>query len=228
MTSSFTETEVVLNQPPNLSFTGPVHTIQFDHSGGTFQSPIHKVSLVVPPNALSDDEKVTIYMGATTTGPFDLPGDCKSRSAAVWLSVGSTNVSFKRSMALVLPHSALLLDPAQHGLMKFLVCAQCEGSKYQFNHGQAQFEIGAEYGLIKLDQLATVMVMIVSESKPIAINGSVDHVEEDITAAPPVRYLAKLFWPPKCLPASFKADIFCIPNLPTELYKVSTSIRIII
>jgi len=125
-------------------------------------------------------------------------------------------------MALVLPHSALILDPAQCGLMKFLVCEECEGPKYQFKHGQAQFEIGAEYGLIKLDQLSTMMIMIVSESKPTAINGSIDdHVEEDITAAPPVRFMAKLFWPPKCLPVSFKADIFCIQNLPTELYKVN-------
>ena len=33
------------SQPPNLPFIGPV---LFDHSGGTFQDPIHKVSLTVP------------------------------------------------------------------------------------------------------------------------------------------------------------------------------------
>ena len=217
----FTESEVVVpNQPPNLSFTGPIHTIQFDHNGGTFQSPIHKVSLVVPPNALRDGEKVTVYMGATTSGPFDLPEDCKLRSAVVWLSAGTTNATFKKSIALVMPHSALFSNPDQHGLMKFLVCEKCEGAKYQFKHGQVQFEIGAEYGLVKLEQLSTMMVVIVSESEPIAVNGSIDdHVEKAVTIAP-TRYLAKLFWPPKSLPASFKVDVFCIQNLPTELYKV--------
>ena len=51
-----------VNHPANLSFTGPIHTTQFDHNGGTLQSLIHKVSLVVPPNALSDGEKVTVYI----------------------------------------------------------------------------------------------------------------------------------------------------------------------
>ena len=217
----FTESEVAVpNQPPNLSFTGPIHTIQFDHNGGTFQSPIHKVSLVVPPNALSDGEKIAVYMGATTSGPFNLPEDCKLRSSVVWMSAGTTNVTFKKSTALVMPHSALFSSPEQHGFMKFLVCEKCEGTKYQFKHGQVQFEIGAGYGLIKLDQLTTMMVVIVSESKPVAINGGIDdHVEEAVTIAP-TRYLAKLFWPPKGLPASFKVDIFCIQNIPTELYKV--------
>ena len=175
---------------------------------------------MVPPNALSDGEKVTVYMGATTSGPFDLPEDCKLRSPVVWLSAGATNATFKKSIALVMPHSALFSNPDQHDLMKFLVCEKCEGAKYQFKHGQVQFEIGAEYGLVKLEQLSTMMVVIVSESEPIAVNGSIDdHVEKAVTIAP-TRYLAKLFWPPKSLPASFKVDVFCIQNLPTELYKV--------
>ena len=177
---------------------------------------------MVPPNALGDGEKVTVYMRVTTSGPFDLLEDCKLRSAVVWVSAGTTNVTFKKSIALVMPHSALFSNPEQHGLMKFLVCEKCEGPKYQFKHGQVQFEIGAEYGLVKLNQLTTKMVVIVSESESVAINGSIDdhHVEEAVTIAP-TRYLAKLFWPPKSLPASFKVDIFCIQNLPTELYKVN-------
>ena len=171
---------------------------------------------MVPPNALSDGEKVTVYMGATTSGPFDLPEDCKLRSAVVWLS-GSTNVVFKRSVALVMPHSALLTNPEHDATMKFLTCVECEGPKYQLRHSKLKYEIGTEYGLIKLDQLTSLMVIIVSECKPIAIKGGIEDYVETIA---PTRYLAKLFWPPKLLPDSFSADIFCIQYLPTEMHKV--------
>jgi len=46
-------------------------TKQFDHKGGTFQSPVHKVSKVVPPNAIDDGEKVTVHIGASTSRPFE-------------------------------------------------------------------------------------------------------------------------------------------------------------
>ena len=38
---------------------------------------------MVSPNSLSDDEKVTVHMEATTSGPFDHPEDRKSRSAVL-------------------------------------------------------------------------------------------------------------------------------------------------
>ena len=175
---------------------------------------------MVPPNALSDGEKVTVYMGATTSGPFDLPEGSELRSAVVWLS-SSTNVAFKKSIALVIPHSVLLSNPEHLAFVKFYICEEFEGPKYQFRGSQVQFEIGVEYGLIKLEQLTTLMVAIVSECKPVAVNGGTsDHIKEDVTTTVPTRYLAKLFWPLKHLPASFRADIFCIHNLPTEIYKV--------
>ena len=175
---------------------------------------------MVPPNALSDGEKVTVYMGATTSGPFDLPEHCKLRSTVVWLS-GSTNVVFKRSVALVIPHSALLTNPEHDASMKFLICEEFEGAKYQLSHSKLKYEIGTEYGLVKLDQLTSLIVAIVTECKPVAINGDIDgHVEENVATIAPTRYLAKLFWPPKFLPGSFRADIFCIQNLPTEMHKV--------
>ena len=177
---------------------------------------------MVPPNALGDGEKVTVYMGATTSGPFDLPEDCKLRSAVVWLS-GSTNAVFKKSIALVMPHSALLTNPEHNVSMKILTCTEFEGLKYQLKHSGLQYEIGMEYGLIKLEQLTTLMVAIVSECKPVAINGDIDeHIEDNHQATiAPTRYLAKLFWPPKLLPDSFRADMFCIENLPTEMHKVT-------
>jgi len=95
-----------ISQPPAISFTGSINTKQVDHKGGTFQSPVHKVSIVVPPNAIDDGEKVIVHMGATTSGPFDLPEDCKLRSAVVWLGSGS-DVVLKRSITVVVPHSAV-------------------------------------------------------------------------------------------------------------------------
>ncbi|XP_065887110.1 probable serine/threonine-protein kinase kinX isoform X2 [Dysidea avara] len=106
-----------INQPPAVSFTGPIHAKHFDHKGGTFQSPVHKVSIVVPPNAIDDGEKVTVYMGATTSGPFDLPEDCKLRSAVVWLGSGS-DVVLKRNIAVVVPHSAVFTSPHHHSMMR--------------------------------------------------------------------------------------------------------------
>ena len=97
-----------LSQPINLPISHLLDpfTLQFDHNGGTFQSPIHKVSLVVPPNSLSDGEKVTVYMGATTSGPFIFPNYCRQKSAVVWLSVSPSNVVFKKNVSVIVPHSA--------------------------------------------------------------------------------------------------------------------------
>ena len=118
--------QTAVNMPPNLSFTGPIYNQEFDHKGGVFQSSVHKVSIVVPPNAIDDGEKVTVHMGATTSGPFDLPEDCKLRSAVVWLGSGS-DVVLKRSIAVVVPHSAVFTSPQHHSMMEFLTCKDCEG-----------------------------------------------------------------------------------------------------
>ena len=150
---------ITINQPANLFFTGPVHTVQFNHNGGTFQSPIHKVSLVVPPNSLSDDEKVTVYMGATTSGPFDLPEDCKLRSAVVWLSVSPSDVEFKRSISVIVPHSAVFINPEHHSMMRFVICEDCEGPRYKFSCSFNQYEIDGEQGVIELNDFAMLAII---------------------------------------------------------------------
>ena len=154
---------ITASQPPNLSFTGPIHTIQFNHNGGTFQSPIHKVSLVVPPNALSDGEKVTVYMGATTSGPFDLPEDCKLRSAVVWLSVSSSNVVFKKNLMLMVPHSAIFTSHQHCTMMRFVICEDSKGPRYKFRDSLNQYEVDKQQGLIELSELG--MIAIVSGSE---------------------------------------------------------------
>ena len=219
---------VTVNQPANLSFTGPIHTIQFDHNGGTFQSPIHKVSLVVPPNALSDGEKVTVYMGATTSGPFDLPEDCKLRSAVVWLSVSPSDMAFKRSVSVIVPHSAVFTSPQHPSMMRFVTCEDCEGPRYKFNCPINQFEVDGEQGWIEMYKFTMVAIVASPEfthdSEDKGVGGGYDS-DEDFQDAPedtipPVCYLAKLFWPRGELPSSFRADIYYLQNLPTELYKV--------
>ena len=82
---------------------------------------------MVPPNALSDGEKVTVYMGATTSGPFHLPEDCKLRSAVVWLSVSPSDMVFKRSVSVIVPHSAVFTSPQHHSMMRFVTCQDCTG-----------------------------------------------------------------------------------------------------
>ena len=156
----------VIYQPTAGSFTGTIHTKQFDHKGGTFQSPVHKVSIVVPPNAIDDGEKITVYMGATTSGPFDLPEDCKLRSAVVWLGSGS-DVVLKRSIAVVVPHSAVFTNPHEHhSMMRFITCENCEGPSYKFEYAsQDQFEIYEEQGLIELNTMAMVAIAASSENK---------------------------------------------------------------
>ena len=108
---------------------------------------------MVPPNAIDDGEKVTVHMGATTSGPFDLPEDCKLRSAVVWLGSGS-DVVLKRSIAVVVPHSAVFTSPQHHSMMKFLTCEDCEGPRYKFVYSQSQFEIDGEQGWIKLTKFS--------------------------------------------------------------------------
>ena len=214
-----TLTNTLITQPPAVSFIGPIHTKQFDHKGGTFQSPVHKVSIVVPPDAIDDGEKVTVHMGATTSGPFDLPEDCKLRSAVVWLG-SSSDVVLKRSIAVVVPHSAVFTSPQHHSMMRFLTCEDCEGPRYKLQLGQDKFEIAAGYGLIRLQRL--VMVAIVSQPESIIVNeGNVDKKSVDV----PVCFIATLFWPPKSLPVSFRADVFCVQNIPSELYKVCAYVR---
>ena len=208
---------VTISRPPTVSFSGAIHTKEFGHKGGVFQSPVHKVSIVVPPNAIDDGEKVTVHMGATTSGPFDLPEDCKLRSAVVWLGSGS-DVVLKRSIAVVVPHSAVFTSPQHHSMMRFLTCENCEGPRYKFQSVQDKFEIAPGYGLTRLCKPA--MVAIVSQSEPIEASGS---VEDQKLVDVPVCYMAKLFWPPKPLPVSFRADVFCVQNIPSELYKVLSS-----
>jgi len=60
-------------------------------------------------------------MGATTSGPFDLPEDCKLRSAVVWLGSGS-DVVLKKSIVVVVPHSAVFTSPQHLSMMRFLTC----------------------------------------------------------------------------------------------------------
>ena len=148
---------VAINQPPAVSFTGPTLTKQFDHKGGTFQSPVHKVSIVVPPNAIDDGEKVTVHMGATTSGPFDLPKDCKLRSAVVWLG-SESDVVLKRNIAVVVPHSAVFTSPQHHSMMRFLTCEDCKGPRYKFRYSPNHFDIDEEQGCIELNKHVMVAI----------------------------------------------------------------------
>ena len=172
---------------------------------------------MVPSNAIDDGENITIHMGATTNGPFDLPEDCKLRSAVVWLGSAS-EVVLKRSIAVVVPHSAVFISPQHHSMMRFLTCEDCEGPRYKFQRSKSKFEIAPGYGVITIQKLA--MVAIVSQSESIVANGSVEENVDNKLIDVPACYTAKLFWPLKSLPVSFKADVFCVQDIPTELYKV--------
>ena len=241
-------------QPPAISFTGPIHTKQFDHKGGTFQSAVHKVSIVVPPNAIDDGEKVTIHMGATTSGPFDLPEDCKLRSAVVWLG-SESDVVLKRNVTVVVPHSAVLTSPQHHSMMRFLTCENFKDLRYKFVYSLNNYDIDEEQGCIELRKFAMVALAacpLDDEGIQCEDNGSDDEfyeATEDVellgttqTTAftlanhklhhqksspkhmtlkiPPSRYIAKLFWPRGQLPNCFRADVYYLQNLPTELFKV--------
>jgi len=114
---------------------------------------------VVPPNAIDDGEKVTIYMGATTSGPFDLPEDCKLRSAVVWLGSGS-DVVLKRSITVVVPHSAVFTSSQHHSMMRFLTCEDCDGARYKFKHYQGQLD--EDQGCIEITNLNFIILAIVT------------------------------------------------------------------
>ena len=211
---------------------------------------------MVPPNALGDGEKVTVYMGAVTSGPFDLPEDCKLRSAVVWLSVSPSDVVFKGSVSVILPHSAVFTSPQHHGMMRFITCEDYKGPRYSFNCPLSQYEIDREQGVIELNEFAMVAIIASPEfthdpedegvgegfdsddefqdapedvespgtSNGTATNG-VYHRQRSSPLSknlrmPPACYSAKLFWPRGELPSSFRADVYYLQNLPTELYKV--------
>ena len=223
------------NQPPAVSFTGPIHTKQFDHKGGIYQSPVHNVSIVVPPNAIDDGEKVTIHMGATPSGPFDLPEDCKLRSAVVWLGSGS-DVMLKRSITVVVPHSAVFTSPQHHSMMRFLVCEDCEGPRYKFRYSMDHFEIDNDQGCIELQRFSMLAVAAGSITREIKSAEFYYAPGDDASCnsksytgmsygIPSGRYVAKLFWPRGHLPNSFRVDVFYLQNLPTEHYKVANHRR---
>ena len=194
---------------------------------------------MVPPNALSDGEKVTVYMGATTSGPFDLPEDCKLRSAVVWLSVSPSDVVFKRSVSVIVPHSAVFTSPQHHSMMGFVTCEDHKGLKYKFNRPSCQYEIDEEQGVIELHKFAMVAITASpevscdQEDERVAEQSDSDDdfqdAPEDVgplstsdeMATPPACYLAKLFWPQGELPSSFRADVYILQKLPTEIYKVA-------
>ena len=196
---------------------------------------------MVPPNAIEDGEKVTVHMGATTSGPFDLPEDCKLRSAVVWLG-SESDVVLKRNIAVVVPHSAVFTCPQHHFMMRFLTCEDYKGSRYNFKDSQGQFEIDEDHGWIELNKFS--MVAIAASPKYTLDDqcNSDEDVESDdefflapeevgqqqgsspkrkTLRMPPARYLAKLFWPRGQVLNSFRADVYYLHNLPTELYKVN-------
>ena len=118
---------------------------------------------MVPPNALSDGEKVTVYMGATTSGPFDLPEDCKLRSAVVWLSVSPSDVVFKRSISVVVPHSAIFTSYQHHSMMRFVICEDSKGPRYKFKDSLYRYEVDKQQGLIELDKFGMIAIVAGSE-----------------------------------------------------------------
>ena len=200
---------------------------------------------MVPPNALSDGEKVTVYMGATTSGPFDLPEDCKLRSAVVWLSVSPSDVVFKKNLMLLVPHSAIFTSPKYHHMMRFVICEDCNGIRYKLSYSSNEFEIDEEQGLIELSKFGVVAIIAnpgfaQEEDEGAGSQDSDKNIQdafEDVEClgnsngigidqkklqVPPARYLAKLFWPRGELPSSFKTDVYYLQCLPTELYKVIT------
>ena len=198
---------------------------------------------MVPPNALSDGEKVTVYMGATTSGPFNLPEDYKLRSAVVWLSVSPSDVVFKRSVSVIVPHSAVFTSPQHHSMMRFVTCNDHKGPKYKFSHSSYQYEIDEDQGVIELDEFAMIAIIVASpevssdqgDQRVAECCDSDDDFQDapedveslttsDGVATPHVCYLAKLFWPQGELPSSFRADVYILQKLPTELYKVALTL----
>ena len=214
---------VIPNQPPNLSFTGPIHTIQFDHNGGTFQSPIHKVSLVVPSNALSYDEKVTVYLGATTSGPFIFPSNCRQRSAVVWLSVSPSDVMFKKNVSLIVPHSVGYAVNEHRHRMSFVICDKYENQSYRFIFPSKLFLINEHHGWIEMKKIFFMVAIVACLNFMESITSSLMKPFGNLNEGmfPPSCYLAKLFWPRGELPSSFKVDVYYIENIPTEIYKVT-------
>ena len=200
---------------------------------------------MVPPNALSDGEKVTVYMGATTSGPFDLPEDCKLRSAVVWLSVSPSDVVFKKNLMVLVPHSAIFTSSKHHRMMRFVICEDCNSIRYKFSYSSNEFEIDEEQGLIELNKFGMVAIIAnpsfaLEEDEGAGSQNSHKNIQdafEDVECldtsngigtdqkklqVPPAHYLAKLFWPRGELPSSFKTDVDYLQYLPTELYKVIT------
>ena len=205
---------------------------------------------MVPPNALSDGEKVTVYMGATTSGPFDLPEHCKLRSAVVWLSVSPSDVVFKRSVSVIIPHSAVFTSPQHHSMMRYVTCEDHTGPKYKFRYSLNQYKVDEQQGLIELSKFVIMAIVACSEfaedhdSEQVSERFDSDEdvkslsISDGVTAndidyhqrsssvqkrlrLPSACYLAKLFWPHGELPSSFRADIYYIQKLPTLLYKVA-------
>ena len=203
---------------------------------------------MVPPNALSDDEKVTVYMGATTSGPFDLPEDCKLRSAVVWLSGYPSDVVFKRSISVIVPHSAVFTSPQHHSMMRFVTCDNNEGPRYKFIHCLDEY-IDGQQGMIELTKFVMVAIVAITQDQdvkqvaegfdsnggskdnlsPGIYNGvamnDIDHakslpITQQKWSIPPACYVAKLFWPRAELPSSFRADVHYIQKLPTLMHKV--------
>ena len=191
-------------------------------------------------------------MGATTSGPFDFPEGYKLRSAVVWLSVSPSDVEFKRSISVIIPHSAVFTSPEHHSMMRFVICEDCKGPRYKFNCSFNQYEIDREQGVIELNDFAMLAIIAGPEfnrdSEKEEVREGYDSDDdfqdapEDVESLgtstngiyrsqesspvlkklkmPPACYLAKLFWPHGELPSSFRVDVYYLPNLPTELYKV--------
>ena len=188
---------------------------------------------MVPPYALSDGEKVTVYMGATTSGPFDLPEDCKLRSAVVWLDAYPKEVVFKKAITVTMPYSAIFSSPQHYDFIRLVHCADCNSYIYKFRDTNLNLVIDEEHGkfsLLKLGMVAIVARYPSSDARYLSSGaryrssgmfGGIFYNKYGDLKNPSARFLAKLFWPRGELPNSFRVYIYYIYCLPTEVYKVT-------
>ena len=91
-------------QPPNGQIGNAVSHC-FTHEGGVLYSPVHGVSVVIPPNAIPlGNEKVFLSMHFYLGHPFTLKEDVKICSVVVWFHLHPP-IEFLEDVTVEIPHA---------------------------------------------------------------------------------------------------------------------------
>ena len=86
-----------------VPFLGQVKVLEFDSSGGEYESNHHGITISVPKGAIPEGETVHVEVAVALYGPFQFSDGKRPISPILWLCP-QEDIIFQKPITIVLPH----------------------------------------------------------------------------------------------------------------------------